>query len=117
MRAFTLPSGRRVSVLQYLIIWHTCRTCERRGVDPAVQAGQWDAFPTTASRTLRDLRAGLHDRINRQLPHFGQGRKWSDDWQLNTSRAARELNTPRLRIHYLPPHLRARFGHRLAMED
>jgi hypothetical protein len=33
------------------------------------------------------------------------------------ARAARDLNHPRLVIHWLPPELRERFGHRLATRE
>src|SRR5689334_7293404 len=67
---------------------------------------------------LREFRLGLHDRINRRIdgfpgtlrprPHSGT-RKYDYQWQVETYRAAIQLNQPRLIIHWLPPWLKTRF--------
>lgn len=71
-------------------------------------------WPVCGADIRREFLAGVHDRINRHAPGYGKGRKWSQEWQADTMRAARDLNTPRLVIRRLPRDLRARFGHRLA---
>lgn len=108
--AVRLASGRRVSLAAYADAWKRLRRMDPR---------QWfretpgSSFGGTAADALREMRAGLDDRINRHIPAYGRGRKWDPNWQTETARAARALNTPRLAIHWLPPHLRERFASRL----
>jgi hypothetical protein len=71
-------------------------------------------LPGTAEEALQEFRFGLHDRINRRLSWYGRGRKWESDWRRHALQAALQLNAPRLAIHWLPPHLKARFAHRLS---
>ena len=77
-------------------------------------------YPQTREEILREFRRGLHDRINRRLDGFGHvlrpkrtSRKLSYEWQIETYRAAQQLNQTRLVIHWLPLWLRERFAHRL----
>jgi len=53
---------------------------------PKSKAG--NGYPIEAAAILRDLHAGMHDRINRHDPRFGRGRKWSTDYQINLRRCA-----------------------------
>lgn len=55
----------------------------------------------------------LMTKINRTLPQPGW-RKLDSGWYWEMWRASRDLNTPRLAIHWLPTELRARFAARLA---
>ena len=74
-------------------------------------------FWTTKGREIHEqFYEGLTDRINRRIANYGKGRKWSNEWQIETQRAARALNTPRLVIHWLPKWLLGRFGHRIERE-
>ena len=107
-RVIKLPNDRRVSLPVYVNAWRTLKA-----MDPSESVKGWDHFPTPAGEILRKLRAGMHDRINRHLPGYGQGRKWDDIWQLETARAADKLNAPRHVIRWLPHWLRDRFNHRL----
>src|SRR5712672_2458621 len=52
-------------------------------------------------------------------PCATHGRKFEHEWQIETYRASRQLNHPRLIIDWLPPWLHSRFKHRLrsAMVD
>jgi len=71
----------------------------------------------TRDEVLRQFSDGLHDRINRHIPGYGGGRKWSSDWQREMTYTARMLNTPRLVIDWLPADLRKRFLHRLRSSE
>lgn len=75
--------------------------------------------PVTGATVLEEFREGVHDRINRHDPAYGKGRKWANEWFWDTMRAARKLNTPRLRVYAseVPMWLRARVEHRLAHHD
>jgi len=107
-----LPNGACVTVAEYCRSWRTLKT-----LAPDVGVKGWDHFATDAGAILRALRSGMHDRINRRLSWSQDTRKWSPIWQADMARAARDLNHPRLRIHWLPSDLRARFGHRLATRE
>jgi hypothetical protein len=98
----TLGCSRKISLGRYTAAWKTClalppETSIGRGVSG------WDE---TAGQALAELRKGLEERINKHLPWYGKGRKWSWEWQVETRRAASALNTPRLVIRWLPAHLR-----------
>ena len=105
-----LGNGHRVTVGAYV--------AAIRKVDPTktYDHGLCGWGPMTGACVLGEFREGVHDRINRHNPAYGRGRKWSLEWQLDTCRAARMLNTPRLRVyaHDLPGWLRARVADRLA---
>jgi hypothetical protein len=60
----------------------------------------------------------LMTKINRTLP-ASRGRKDCSTWYWEQWRASRALNTPRLRIHWLPNDVKERFAQRLhdARED
>lgn len=108
-RCIVLPSGRRVTLGVYVAAWRKLRTIPGE----AMVRGFGD-FPMSAADVLKEIRGGVADRINRHLPHYGQGRKWSSDWYWTTWRASRELNDPlRPVIRWLPRWLAGRFRHRL----
>lgn len=108
-RYITLPNGRRCGLAVYLDAWR-----QLRAMDPNIEVTGFDHFSQAARHILREIQYGIHDRINRHIPGFGQGRKWSYEWQVETLRAARALNTPRLAIHWLPSWLKPRFSHRIS---
>ena len=110
IRVITLGDGRQVRLGTYVNAWTTCKKIAPHAWLPCTPGG----WPGTAEDALQEFRAGLHDRINRRLPWYDKGRKWDSDWQRETLQAAIRLNTPRLAIHWLPPHLKARFAHRLS---
>ena len=107
-RVIVLPNGKAVSLACYTARWKAVKAAP---ADAEIRG--WDHFPTPAADVLRELRFGMHDRVNRRDPAYGVGRKWDADWQRETAHAARALNQPRLAIHWLPAWLKPRFGRRL----
>ena len=87
-RAIRLPSGRLVSLGVYVAAWRTLLE-----TPPDYQVQDWDHFATPAARVLDRMREGMHDRINRRLPWWGQGRRWDEDWQRDAGRCARLVNS------------------------
>lgn len=53
----------------------------------------------------------LNDKINCDEPN--RGRKDCPEWDALVRRTAREVNTPRLIVRWVPFELRSRLGHRL----
>ena len=109
-RYIRLPNGKRCPLPVYCAAWVTLKT-----LDPDAEIGSWEWYPVKAKEILRELRAGLHDRINRRDPRYGRGRKWSDDYQVALRRDARmvgdyaghrivmpqrRLNTPELQRRF-----------------
>jgi hypothetical protein len=107
-RYITLPNGNACSLPTYVKAWRTLKAAR-----PEAQIEGWDHFATEAGEILRDMTFGVHDRINRHIPGYGRGRKWSSDWQRAMIQASDRLNTPRLIIDWLPTDLKKRFAHRL----
>jgi hypothetical protein len=107
-RYITLPNGNTCSLPAYVKAWSTLKTAA-----PREQIKGWDHFPTEAGHILREIRYGVHDRINRHVPGYGKGRKWDQQWQADMRRASRDLNTPRLVISWLPFDIKERFAYRL----
>lgn len=110
MRYVTLGDGRTIGLGKYVAAWRACLE-----LPPSAPIGRGvDGLGQTAAAALRDLRAGLDDRINRNVPGYGIGRKWSSDWQRAALQASAQVNTPRLIVRWLPadlmkvPALRAR---------
>lgn len=111
-RVIRLPNGRHVGLRAYVAAW---RVLLRTTPDANVRG--FDYFTQTAGEVLAAFRAGLQDRINRHLPGYGRGRKWSSDWQRDAGHTARAVNTPRLIVRWAPLDLRARLAHRLTTEE
>ena len=111
-RVIRLPNGRRVTLGTYVRAWRALLTMK-----PTDQVKGFDHFAEDASRILRELRRGMHDRINRHIPGYGRGRKWSHDWYRAAWRTSRDVNTPLLIVRWVPHDLRARLAHRLTTED
>jgi hypothetical protein len=86
-RVNLLPSGKRCSPPTYCQCWRTLKT-----LDPDTEVKGWEWYPYKATEILRELRYGLHDRINRHIPGFGRGRKWSTDYQITLRREAQVVN-------------------------
>lgn len=114
MRVVTLGDGKQVPLGAYVEAWRRVRELEPSA---SLDRGLCSRDSTTAGDVLREFRNGMHDRINRHIPGFGIGRKWSWEWQTETRRAAHDLNNPRLRFYWLPDWLRPRFEHRIARHD
>lgn len=85
--AIGLPNGRKCSITTYCRAWRQLKTLNSDAV-----IRDWEWFPVKAGDVLRQLREGLHDRINRHSSHFGRGRKWTHDYQVDQRRDARRIN-------------------------
>ena len=108
----TLPNGNLVSAGRYAKAWSVLTRCPADAVVPG-----WDHFPTDAASVLRGMREGLHARINRHLPAFGQGRKWQPEYQAGLLRDARRVQdmARRIRVYqFETAEVEKRFGHLLA---
>ncbi len=113
-RAVILGDGRRIGLGRYVAAWRAALAAP-----PGARFAGSPCEPRlTADRetVLREFRAGLADRINRHMPGYGRGRKWSADWQRAALQCARAANTPRLIVRWVPPDLRARLAHRVMEE-
>ena len=117
-RVIYLPQGRQVTLGDYVRAWKLAITAPTGAV--FTKAFNW--YPETKTDVLREFRRGLHDRINRRIDGspgalrpraHPDTRKHDYQWQIETRRAAIQLNQPRLIIHWLPPWLKTRFIHRL----
>jgi hypothetical protein len=117
-RVVYLPGRRHVSLSSYVKAWTTALAAPP---EATFQTG-FNWYPETREEILREFRRGLHDRINRRIDGFpgtlqpasaSKYRKLTYEWQIETYRAAQQLNRPRLVIHWLPPWLKSRFQHRL----
>lgn len=89
IRLITLPSGRRVTIGEYVRSWKTLKT-----LPPNRLVDRWSHFPTPAGEILREISYGVHDRINKHLPWWNRGRKWAEDWYRETRQAADRINHP-----------------------
>lgn len=117
-RVVYLPQGRCVTLGNYVHAWRLALIAP----DTAVFKNAFTWYPQTKQEILREFRLGLHDRINRRIDGFPgtlrprphpDTRKYDYQWQLETYRAAIQLNQPRLIIDWLPPWLKTRFAYRL----
>ncbi|QNP78370.1 hypothetical protein [Agrobacterium tumefaciens] len=108
-------TSKRVSLLTYV-----------QGVRQAIASpaqtfkhGLTTWWPVTGADIRREFRHGITERINRHLPGYGVGRKYSDDWQRSASRVAGNLNGQRIltMINQCPKELRRRLSHRLYRID
>ena len=117
-RVVFLPEGRQITLGGYVRSWKLALAAPHN----AVFKDGFNWYPEDKASVLREFRRGLHDRINRRIDGFPgtlrprafpNSRKYSHEWQIETYRAAIQLNQPRLVIHWLPPWLKRRFAHRL----
>lgn len=122
-RCITLPNGYVVPLGAYVAAWRRVRAA-----DPAREFTGFDSFDSRraqpAAEILRLLRAGMHERISGAIPYCKRGtrgatvtarsvRKLDPDWQREARRCAREVNTPRLVVRYVPREFRERLAHRI----
>lgn len=112
-RAVVLGNGRRVGLGNYVEGWKRAKRAPPGAVFRGSPCG-WAHVDEDAAEILRQFRAGMHDRINRRLPWFGQGRRWDPNWQAEARRFARQVNTPRLIVRWAPFEFRERFAARLS---
>lgn len=112
-RFVDLGWGQRCSLRAYVKWWHALKREPPHAL--SMVPGRFDGG--TAAEALRELRAGMHDRINQHAPSYGRGRKWDSDWQRTAHQTARAVNTPRLIVRWVPFEFRARLAHRLWSES
>jgi hypothetical protein len=113
-RAIVLGDGRRMSLAAYVAAWKTALAaddCQRFKGSPADPRG-W-CGPYSRAELLQEFRGGMNDRINRHAPHYGKGRKWSQDWQASAWRLSRDVNTPRLIVRLFGNPMAREFAFRL----
>jgi len=108
VRVIILPSGRQVRLGEYVRSWQALLA-----MSPETRVDRWNDWSASARDILRDLRDGIHDRINRHIEWYGRGRRWAPNWQRQTRHLANAINTPRLIIDWIPIDYRSRFQHRL----
>jgi hypothetical protein len=111
-RYITIPSGQRVTIGEYVKVWKAVSAMPAH-----VHVNGWGQFSTSAGSIQTDMMDGLMARINRHIPGYGKGRKWSSEWFWEIKRSADLLNCPRQRVYWLPKDLQARFSHRLCRAD
>lgn len=74
-----------------------------------------DRFETlTADEWVAWFRRCLDLKVSATLRGFHHGRKWDKEWQTQAWRTSREVNTPRLAVHWVPYEFRHRLRHRLS---
>lgn len=100
-----------VPLCVYVESWRNAKTA-KPGTEYKSSLATW--WPVTREELLKQFSEAVHQRINAYVPWYRIGRKWSDGWQISALVAAREVNTPRLRVHWLPLEFRNRLTHRLA---
>lgn len=109
-RIVTLGHGKTVTLAAYV---RGIRLCKASPPKTTFKQGLCGWWPEPRETILREFMEGVHDRINQHVAGYGQGRKWVYEWQIETYRASRQLNHPRLVIDWLPLWLKPRFAHRL----
>lgn len=116
-RYIMLGCGRRIGLARYVEAWKACLA-----LDPKTWIGRGvDGLGQNAGEALRDLRRGLHDRINRHIPGFGQGRKWDSDYQRHIGHIANRLNMRciiwQVETRCWPTEWQSRFAHRITPDS
>lgn len=114
-RVITLPNGRQCSLAVYVKAWRALLEA-----DPEERIAGFSYSSERAADILREMRYGMHDRINRHLPGFGCGRKWKADYQIRLARDAGRLRdiARRIRVYqFESSEARSRFSHLLASPD
>jgi len=70
----------------------------------------------TSEEWLTWFRQCLDRKIASYIPGYGVGRKWESDWYWQAWRIARDVNTPRLVVRWVPKEFRERLQHRLFVD-
>lgn len=60
-KVIVLPSGRSVTLGEYVRSWRTLK-----GLPAETSIDRWEWYPVSASRVLSAIRYGVHDRINKR---------------------------------------------------
>lgn len=107
-RYVTLPNGKTCGLGTYTAAWKALLL-----LPPGRDCEGFGHFPQSAERILRTLRDGLTERINRHIPGYGKGRKWSEDCQATVWRLSRAINSRVITYEReVPPEYRTRLAHR-----
>lgn len=113
-RYVTLGNGQKVGLGQYTNAWR-----QAKAMNPETGVRGTPSDPNgggTAGDMVREMRAGMVDRINQKDPDYGKGRKWDSTWQNDARRLAdtlaRKAEVPAGEAH--PVDLRAKVADRLA---
>ena|SRR6185503_221027 len=112
-RVITTSSGT-VTLGQYVKAWRAVKEAPAATEFKSSLCGWW---PASREEILSQFMQGVHDRINRRIPGYGEGRKWDQDWQRTTQNFARSVNTPRLVVRWAPKEFQERLAHRIAGPD
>lgn len=110
-----LPNGKACGIGRYLKAWQALKALPGH---ENVNGFHW--FPDSAANILREMRAGLHDRINRHDAAYGKGRKWAEQYQTGMHRDAHRIQQIHQRVrHYQFESIeaRARFSHLLSSHE
>ena len=104
VQVIRLPSGRRVTMGQYLAAWR-----KLKATPPNLKLRDWDHYPTAASEIMAEIRRGVHDRINRRGAEVPESRVHPAVWGM--------AQTPRAIIEgcdlrTMPPAARKALAHR-----
>jgi predicted RNA methylase/ribosomal protein S18 acetylase RimI-like enzyme len=113
-RYVTLGNGQKVGLGQYTNAWR-----QAKAMNPETGVRGTPSDPSgggTAGDLVREMRAGMVDRINQKDPNYGKGRKWDATWQSDARRLAdtmaRKSEVPAGEAH--PVDLRNKVADRLA---
>jgi hypothetical protein len=121
--AITLPNGRACGIGAYARGWKRIKEQCADGTHwEQSTVTNWDHFPVSAIDVLRDLRAAMHDRINRHdttnraaFSARTDGRWWQ--WKRD-QRALHDSINNRVRVYqFETPDVRARFSHLLSTHE
>ncbi len=93
-----IPSGRSIPVRNYVAAWK-----ELLKMDPTKRVPKWDHFDTDAGDVLREMRAAIHDRINRKDPRYPTGRKADYDFHKALTQFHMYVVNPRVIIDWIDP--------------
>jgi len=111
-RVVTLGSGKRLRLGQYVAGWKQLLKLPSGSTVRGNLTSWDDAEETSTATVLRQFRQGMHERINRHIPWFGQGREWDRfgaTWQF----ADRVNSRCIVRVNEAPYRYRARLAARL----
>lgn len=113
-RSIGLPNGKSISFTAFCSSWRQAKEIAKTHPEALIKGWEW--YPVKVDEVLREIRFGMHDRINRHVPGYGKGRKWAREWQLEARRTSNAVNTPRLIVRWVPKDLWARLSHRITVE-
>lgn len=107
-----IPGGRQVTVGEYVRSWKILL-----GVDPGANVPRWGEWGSKAGEVLQEIRAAIHDRINRKDPTYPKGRRAGDDYSRALAQFHMYVVNPRVVIDFIDPILGKRvaqiYGRRL----